>query len=192
MSEVDDRGLLERARRSDELAFSQLFERYQRAVYRYAVQMCGPDAGDDIVQETFMVVLQQGRRDDPPRGPVIGYLLGIARHRAWKRISSSDVAAATGNIEEHGDEFPAPDQITALDALTRAETVATVRAAVQSLPVVYREVVALCELQEMDYAAAAGVMECPIGTVRSRLHRARALLMTKLASMHPGVQVVTE
>ena len=51
---VDDVGLLGRARRGDEAAFSALFSRYQRVIYRYAAYMCGPDAGDDIVQETFM------------------------------------------------------------------------------------------------------------------------------------------
>jgi RNA polymerase sigma-70 factor (ECF subfamily) len=61
-----------------------------------------------------------------------------------------------------------------------------VRAAVRSLPPQYREVIVLCELQEMDYAAAAGVIRCPIGTVRSRLHRARTLLSAKLAAMQPA------
>ena len=63
-----------------------------------------------------------------------------------------------------------------------------VRQAVQSLPPVYREVVALCDLQEMDYATVAHVIQCPIGTVRSRLHRARALLLRKLASVPSVVE----
>ena len=56
----------------------------------------------------------------------------------------------------------------------------------QSLPPLYREVVVLCEFQEMDYAAAAGIIQCPIGTVRSRLHRARTLLSAKLATLQPA------
>ena len=54
--------------------------------------------------------------------------------------------------------------------------------AIQSLPLVYREIVTLCELEELDYATAAAVVQCPIGTVRSRLHRAKALLASKLTS----------
>src|SRR5207302_6049964 len=77
--------------------------------------------------------------------------------------------------------FTAPD-LTPFEDLSRAETVDVVRAAIQSLPPAYREVVVLCELQEMDYADAAAVIGRPIGTVRSRLHRARALLASKLAS----------
>ena len=80
----------------------------------------------------------------------------------------------------------ASDALTALDDLTRAETIASVRAAVQSLPPVYREVVVLCELQDLDYAAAAGIVQCPIGTIRSRLSRARTLLAAKLGPLHPA------
>ena len=61
------------------------------------------------------------------------------------------------------------------------------RAAIASLPAPYREVVVLCELQEMSYVDAATIVQCPVGTVRSRLHRARALLTTKLAVTHAEV-----
>jgi RNA polymerase sigma-70 factor (ECF subfamily) len=65
--------------------------------------------------------------------------------------------------------------------MTRAEGIARVRRAVLSLPVRYREVIVLCELQELTYAEAAQALGCAIGTVRSRLHRARALLAGKLS-----------
>jgi RNA polymerase sigma-70 factor, ECF subfamily len=69
-----------------------------------------------------------------------------------------------------------------LEGIARERTVSAVRAAVDALPPLYREVIVLCDLQEMDYATVAGVMECPIGTVRSRLHRGRAMLARALAS----------
>ena len=178
MSEVDDAGLLERARRGDEDAFSQLYARHQRAIFRYAVYLCGQDAGDDIVQETFLAVLRQTARLDTLRGTVAGYLLGIARHLAMKRLGSR------GQDESLSDM--ASDSPAVLDDLTRAETIDAVRAAVQSLPPAYREVVVLCELDEMDYAAAAAIVECPVGTIRSRLHRARTLLAAKLAAISPA------
>jgi RNA polymerase sigma-70 factor (ECF subfamily) len=59
---------------------------------------------------------------------------------------------------------------------------------VQSLPPVYREVVVLCELQGLDYAAVAGVVQCPIGTIRSRLSRAKTLLAAKLGALHPAAR----
>jgi RNA polymerase sigma-70 factor, ECF subfamily len=182
MNEVEDARLLERARRGDEDAFSQLFGRYQAAIYRYAVHMCGPEAGDDIVQDTFLSVLRQRSRTDAPR-TIVGYLFGIARHVVLQRLGSKYKAA----FAEAGDEDVsqvASNALTALEDLTLTETIASVRAAVQSLPLVYREVVVLCDLQDMDYAAAAGILQCPVGTIRSRLSRARALLVAKLGAVH--------
>src|SRR5438045_2077414 len=65
-------------------------------------------------------------------------------------------------------------------ASMRKEKIEAVRKAVLSLPEHYREVVILCELQEMSYAETAHIMNCAVGTVRSRLHRARAILTEKL------------
>jgi RNA polymerase sigma-70 factor, ECF subfamily len=183
MNEVDDAELLERARRGDENAFSQLFGRHQGAIYRYAVHMCGSAAGDDIVQDTFLAVLGQRGRTDAPRSSVVGYLFGIARHLVLQRLGSKYEPPFTDTGDEDVSQV-ASDALTALDDLTRAETIATVRAAVQSLPPVYREVVVLCELQDLGYAAAAVVVQCPIGTIRSRLSRARALLAAKLRDLH--------
>ena len=180
---MDDVELVERARRGDERAFSELFARHQRAIFRYAVHMGGAEAGDDVVQETFLTILRRNGRYDPSRGPVIAYLLGIARHLVLKRRVNN--VTDTEELDDDAIAKVAWVAATVLDDLTRAETIEAVRAAVQSLPHPYREVVVLCELQEMDYATAAEVMECPIGTVRSRLHRARALLTMKLAAMQP-------
>ena len=182
MSDVDDVGLLERARRGDQEAFARLFARYQGAIYRYGVYMAGREAGDDIVQETFLAVLQQRGREDPPRGAVLAYLIGIARHRVLKRFGAVREALRAEPLDDEAHDAAAAETDTALDDLARAETIETVRAAVQALPAAYREAIVLCELQEMPYAEAADVMQCPIGTVRSRLHRGRTLLSAALNS----------
>lgn len=182
---MDDAGLLARARRGDQDAFSRLFAHHQGAIYRYAAHMCGADAADDVVQDTFLAVLRHSERYDPTRGQVGPYLFGIARHLILKRLTRGDAAFAEP-LDGEADAPEAVDDLTVLEALTREETIEAVRAAVQSLPLAYREAVVLCELQEMDYAAAAEIVGCPIGTVRSRLHRAKALLTSKLAGMQMG------
>jgi RNA polymerase sigma-70 factor, ECF subfamily len=181
MSDVDDSTLLAAARRADEEAFSQLFARHARAVFRYATYLCGRDAADDVVQETFLAVLRQRDRRDAPEGSVQAYLLGIARHMALKRVSAPETWTETPLEAVHVDERATTAEPTTLDAMTQQETVAAIRAAVNALPLPYREVIALCDLQEIDYAAAAGILQVPVGTVRSRLHRARALLAAKLS-----------
>jgi len=176
---VDDARLLNRARRGDEHAFSQLFAAHQRSIFRYAAYMCGTDAADDVVQDTFLALLRQSSREDAPAGTIGGYLFGIARHLVLKRLGVRQEEF----VEDIGVVSAAlvAEDARVLDDLSRAETIETVRAAVRSLSPAYREVIVLCELQEMDYAEAAALIECPIGTVRSRLHRARALPMTRLA-----------
>lgn len=184
---MDDARLLERARRGDEDAFSSLFARYQRSIFRYAAYMCGREAGDDVVQDTFLVVLRQKDRHDAPTGSLGGYLFGIARHVVLKRLASRGIDTVVENDDAVVENAAAVDDTSVFEALSRSETVEVVRDAVQSLPAPYREAVVLCELQDMDYADAASVMQCPIGTVRSRLHRAKALLMIKLATSAEGV-----
>ena len=66
-----------------------------------------------------------------------------------------------------------------LDEMTRRETINAVRRAVLSLPPVYREALVLCELQGLTYLDAAAALDCPVGTVRSRLNRGRTLLADK-------------
>jgi len=182
---VDDEGLLRLAWQGDEEAFSELFRRHQGPIYRYAAHMCGQAAGDDVVQETFLALLRQSGQYDRSRGTLLTYLFGIARHLVLRQLASRYESALDGELDACVSGAVALDQPTVLDSLTRAETIEAVRTAVQSLPPPYREVVVLCELQEIDYRAAADIVQCPIGTIRSRLHRARALLMTKLAAMQP-------
>ena len=172
--------MLERARRGDEQAFSTLFARYQRSIYRYAAYMCGREAADDVVQDTFLAVLRQHARHDAPRASLGGYLFGIARHVVIKRLAANgDASLASPSTEL--DDRPSPEPAV-FDALVRAQTIDAVRAAIHSLPAAYRESIVLCELQELPYADAADLMQVPIGTVRSRLHRARALLASRLTA----------
>ena len=165
--------------RGDEVAFADLFARHRAPLYRYAVHMIGAADADDIVQETFLALLRQRDRYDPRRGALQGYLLGIARRLIFRQFA---VASSDRRLEEDTAAQPAAESRTPFDDLDRHEAIVRVRAAIGELPPVYREAIVLCELNELDYASAAEVMGCPIGTVRSRLHRARAMLLEHLAA----------
>jgi len=184
---VDDAVLLERVQRGDEAAFTALYERHQRPIYCYAMHMCGPAAADDVVQDTFLALIRQGRGFDSAKGTVAAYLFGIARHHVIKRIA--DLGFRVSDFEDAENTEAANPQPSPLQDLERSEAVTLVRDAIRTLPPAYREVIVLCELEEMDYADAAAVLGCPIGTVRSRLHRGRALLTQKLASRRETISV---
>jgi RNA polymerase sigma-70 factor, ECF subfamily len=186
LGQFTDDELLHRLRRGDEEAFLTLYRRRQAAIYRFAVQVSGsPSAAEDIVQEVFMTLLRGDCGFNPERGTLNGYLFGIARKQALRQMERGRVDIA---IESDSDEAAAPQLAVDDDPLrdlTHRESIEALRRAVAALPRRYREVVALCDLEEVDYADAAAALGCPIGTVRSRLHRARALLLEKLNKERP-------
>jgi RNA polymerase sigma-70 factor (ECF subfamily) len=179
-TETDDE-LLTRLRRGEEAAFVTLYRRRQGAIYRFAMHMSGSaTAAEDITQEVFLALLRRECGYDPERGTLSGYLFGIARKLVLRNLERgrSDVA-----LETEPDDAAMPELAVIDDPLidlTRREGTEALRRAVMALPRRYREVVLLCDLEELDYADAAVVLGCPIGTVRSRMHRARALLFEKL------------
>ncbi len=182
-SATGDDELLWLMRHGEEAAFVALYRRWQPAIYRFALQMSGtPAAAEDVTQEVFLTLMRDARGYDPARGSLAGYLYGIARNYVlrWLERGRASVPLAEDTA---GEADPAAGLVAAdnpLGDLTRRETVDRVRRAVLALPPHYREVVVLCELEEMDYAAAAQILSCSIGTIRSRLHRARGLLLEKL------------
>ncbi len=186
-----DEELLRRVMAGDEEAFVTLYRRRQGGVYRFALRMSGSEAvAEDVTQEVFIALMRKPDLYDAARGALSTWLYGIARNQVLRRISHDRpyVAMADDGADS---ESPVYDRLIASDDplgdLTRGEMIDSVRQAVLALPEHYREVVILCELHEMNYAEAAQVIGCPIGTVRSRLNRARALLVEKLKSVRPAV-----
>jgi RNA polymerase sigma-70 factor (ECF subfamily) len=170
----DDASLLRRMRKGDSEAFTILYRRHQGAVYRFALQMTGSRAvAEDVTQEVFMALIRNPESYNAARGVLASYLYGVARNKVHRNLERDRFCAADGV-----GEAAAPDN--ALTDLTRQETLVEVRRAVLALPANYREVVVLCDLHEMSYEDAASVMGCAVGTVRSRLNRARNLLAAKL------------
>jgi RNA polymerase sigma-70 factor (ECF subfamily) len=201
-TDLADALLLRRMAAGDEDAFTQLYRQKHPALYRFALHMTGnASVAEDVTQEVFLVLIRDPKRFDPSRGTLGGFLFGVARNHLRKRweqdrrlvafdgdpddwhqgmarepggLGSVRSAGGNGNGRGAMASVPGWDEFASVEAIVR------VRQAVSTLPENYREVVVLCELEEMSYEEAASALGCPVGTVRSRLHRARAMLVEKL------------
>jgi RNA polymerase sigma-70 factor, ECF subfamily len=121
----------------------------------------------------FLAVMRDAGRYVPGRSSVAAWLCGITRNHPRRRFERERRTEPLDDPERDRAEIAAPDP-GALDELTRAEGIETLRRAVLALPLQYREAVVLCDLQELSYADAALAIGCALGTVRSRRHRGRA------------------
>jgi RNA polymerase sigma-70 factor (ECF subfamily) len=174
--------LMREVAQGSELAFTWLYRRHQLAIYRYARHMSGSTAvAAEVTQETFITLLDKAADFRAGQGSVYSYLCGIARNivmrhlrknaiNASREVSTEDLDhAAVAKLDLHGAGDP-------LDQVLSRERVDWLKAALSRIGVIHREVIVLCELSEMSYEQAAAVMGIPVGTVRSRLSRAKSAL----------------
>lgn len=200
-NEARDELLLRRLAAGDEEAFRLFYGRYQGGVFRFALHMTGRhEAAEEVVQEAFMTLIQKAGNFDAERGEPQAFLYGIARNHVKRLLerekryepledeaSLQEEAMGSRNGHSH-----AGQREVLLGELTRAEAVEQLRQAVAMLPLHYREAVTLCDLQGRDYADAAKILDCPIGTVRSRLARGREILAARLRAAPAGAKKSAE
>jgi RNA polymerase sigma-70 factor (ECF subfamily) len=192
---MDDASLVEALAGGNVEAARELYRRHCQPILRFAVAMTDSRAtAEDIVHDTFVELLQRPGNYDPERGSLRAFLYGIARHRIakWTRAAAIAPPGSGGDRDAHGTlaagkpAEPAAPAGTPEDQAERSQDIEQLRKAIRALPVVYREVIAWCDLEEVPYATVADILDCPIGTVRSRLHRARVLLAEAFHSPRQG------
>lgn len=184
-----DEELLRLMLAGDRAAFAQLYQRWQSSVYRFALRMTGASAlAEDITQDVFLILMRDGGQYEA-RGKFASYIFTIARHSVLRRLQRERRFVSfepDTDFEQDGEgavEETILNEDDPLAELTRNEMIDAVRQAVQGLPLHYREVVLLCHLHELSYAEAAEIIGCEIGTVCSRLYRARAILAKRLDAL---------
>jgi RNA polymerase sigma-70 factor, ECF subfamily len=204
--EIRDVELLRRLAAGDDDAFLEFYRRHQGGLYRYAVHMSGsPQSAADVVQETFLTLIRHASKFDEEKGAPAAFLFGIARNHLRKlhekegryvplseELSKGLSTGGNGdaghpNWNGHSASGPGHAEFI-LDGLERAQIAVLLREAILTLPDHYREPVTLCDLEGKSYGEAAVLLECPIGTVRSRLNRARSILLDKLRPARIGAR----
>ncbi|MGN9761710.1 RNA polymerase sigma factor [Streptomyces sp. SD31] len=172
-----DTNLRKRIRAGDHNAFGELFDAYARSVYNHAFRLTGEwSTAEDVVSLTFLEAWRLRERLDEEGGSPRPWLLGIATNvtRNTRRAARRHAAAlARLPREETVRDFA--DEVA--ERLDDSAQLAVVRTALGRLRRAEREVLALCVWSGLDYGAAAQALGVPVGTVRSRLSRARTKLV---------------
>ena len=187
MSEQDiDRQLVERARLGDKRAFDLLVEKYHRRLLRLLSRMVrDPEEVEDIAQETF---IKAYRALPNFRGDAAFYTwlyrIGVntaknylaTRKKAMPTISDQ----ALDDDDEPDERLVAQDISTPESELLSKQVALAVNQVVEALPEELRTAITLREMEGLSYEEIAELMGCPIGTVRSRIFRAREAIAAKL------------
>ena len=170
--------LMRRTAAGDRDAFETLYRMHHATVYRFARLMTGSTTiAEDIVQEVFLALMRDASRYDPARASLTSYLYGSARHHTRRRLLRDRFLV---RLDDQADLCLPAASATAADDLIKQRDVQYLRRAIVRLPPRYREVIVMCDLQDVSYVDAADALGCAVGTIRSRLHRARHLLADKL------------
>jgi RNA polymerase sigma-70 factor (ECF subfamily) len=174
-SSAGDRGPLARFRAGDREAFTLIYRLHSPTVFRFAMHMTGDRMkAAEITQDVFVWLIHHAGNYDPSRGELGAFLLGVTRKLLLRLLRNERKWVP---LDEAGKALSPSTPARTSDSHT-----AWLREAIGALPVRYREVVVLCDLEGHTYEDAAGALDCAVGTVRSRLHRARELLGRKLQS----------
>jgi RNA polymerase sigma-70 factor (ECF subfamily) len=162
---------------TDAAQFTETYRQHSLPIYRFALHMSGSSSvADEVTQDTFMVLIHQPGSFDAKRGAMGGFLYGVARNLVRRHLEQGRKFRCVDDADE--EDYATDEDL--LGDLTRRQSIQALQEAVLCLPPKYREAVVLCDLQELSYEAAAAVVGCAVGTIRSRLHRARTLLASKM------------
>jgi RNA polymerase sigma-70 factor, ECF subfamily len=186
----DDAEILRRCRAGDERAYRELVDRYRRQVYSMALRMLRREEdAEDVAQETFIRVFRALDRYDPARS-FTAWMFTIAarlsidvlRRRKQTPISlfQRDAETQEERTIEVVDPGLGPEELT-----SRGEEERNAQELIDSLPHHYRIVVMLRHQQDLSYQEIAEALRLPLGTVKARIHRARALLKGRLEGETP-------
>jgi len=149
-------------------ALRELYQRHGRALLRFSSAMCrSRQAAEDMVHDTFVALMREPVSFDPGQGTVFGYLCGVLRHRVSRHFRQQKRWVAL-DMDNDSSPVHASDAHSPADEIARSEITAAFRRAMLELPLQHREIIALCDLEELPYTTVAGILDCPVGTVPLR------------------------
>jgi len=180
---VDDAVIIERSRHDPE-AFGQLYDRHAAVLHRYVARRLGAGAADDVVAEVFLAAFRARNRYDPARADAGPWLYGIASNLIGKR-RRSEVAMLRAYARTGVDPVLDGDSERVVDRVSAGAVHRDLAAALAGLTARDREVLLLIAWADLSYQEVATALGIPVGTVRSRLNRARTKVRAALGGEDP-------
>ncbi|MFJ6651128.1 RNA polymerase sigma factor [Streptomyces sp. NPDC091290] len=184
-----DAWIVERSWNEPEV-FAVLFDRYADDIYGYAARRLGAEVAEDLMAEAFAVAFQRRSRYDVSRPQARPWLYGIVtklisehRRAEARRFRAMSRAALIEPSVDSSDSEPIAERVAA--RVTAESTRGALTGALAKLPARYRDVLLLIAWGDLDYVETAEALGVPVGTVRSRLHRARGRLREALGGSDP-------
>ncbi|HVU18436.1 MAG TPA: sigma-70 family RNA polymerase sigma factor [Candidatus Didemnitutus sp.] len=182
--EVSDHDLMIAVRAGEIARLGELFERYNRRLYAFFVRLTNqPSASEDLVQVVFYRILKY-RHTYRDEGKFSAWIYHLARKVSadhYRKHSSLPQPADPVALQEHPDHDPSPD-----DQASSNDDLALLRQALARLPVEHREVLVLSRLQKIEHREIAQLLDCSVGAVKVRVHRALKELRDVYFKMRKG------
>jgi RNA polymerase sigma factor (sigma-70 family) len=183
-ADADDASVIRRSQQHPS-EFAELFQRHAPEIQRYVVRRLGTGVADDVVAETFLAAFRQRDGYDTARPDARPWLYGIASHLIGRHrrseIRTYRLFAKTG-----ADPVSAPFTDRVDEAVSAGAVRQRLAAALARLPATQRDALLLVAWSELSYGEAAAAMGVPVGTVRSRVNRARGRLRRALSDIDPS------
>jgi len=178
-----DEDLVRRYLEGDVQAFGTLVERHERRVYNLALRMTGREEdARDAAQDAFLTALRK-----------LKTFRGEAAFTTWMHRVTVNACydllrkrQRSPLLHERGDDAPSRPEPASADHAEAVDLALDVREALLQVPEDFRAVLVLCDVEDLSYEDAASILEIPVGTVKSRLHRGRVALARALGSVDGG------
>ena len=176
--QITDERLLQQAASGDESAFQILYERYRDGIFRFAYRLIGSvEAAEDVTHDCFLSLIKEPGRYDPERASLRTYMYAAARNLALKQFNYFSRATAFDELSEQPESSSSDGPMR---QVLDSELSSQVEKAIAGLAPLQREALVLFEYEELSLAEIAAVVGTDVGTVKSRLFRARETMRQRL------------
>lgn len=183
MNKEIEQNLIDRSRRGDAEAFTEIYFSLKDSIYGFAYRMINRSSiAEEITQEVFIFFIENSGKYDAGKGSLFSFLCGVARNKVLNHLKKSGVRLETNDLEREPFENPAnPNKSSPIGNLLEKEFSEKLEECVLKLSPYQKEVLLLREVEDLSYEEIAGITETNIGTVKSRLYRARCALAIEFA-----------